>query len=207
MVHLTVCSYHVTYAFQSESTLYISDKCHVLLSTNNELTVRINKVQVKNSQSEKLLGITIDNDLKFEDHINICRKASAKISALSRKAPYLDFVKRKQMTTFFKSQFSYSPLTWITHSRKLKNKLTRLYERCLRVTYNDSLSSFEELLERDNSVSVHNRNIQYLAIELHKVFHGICPEIMKDVFLLSTSSNYDIRRRCTFTIRSVKTVY
>ena len=51
-----------------------------LLNTSNELTVKINEVQIKNSQSEKLLGITIDNDLKFEDHINnICRKASAKI--------------------------------------------------------------------------------------------------------------------------------
>ena len=57
-----------------------ADKCHVLLNTSNELTVKINEVQIKNSQSEKLLGITIDNDLKFEDHINnICRKASAKI--------------------------------------------------------------------------------------------------------------------------------
>ena len=62
-----------------------ADKCHVLLNTSNELIVKINEVQIKNSQSEKLLGITIDNDLKFEDHINnICRKASAKISALSR---------------------------------------------------------------------------------------------------------------------------
>ena len=38
------------------------------------------EVQIKNSLLERLLGITIDNDLKFEDHINnICRKASAKI--------------------------------------------------------------------------------------------------------------------------------
>ena len=62
-----------------------ADKCHVLLSTSNELTVKNNEVQIKISQSKKLLGITINNDIKFEDHINnICRKASAKISALSR---------------------------------------------------------------------------------------------------------------------------
>ena len=86
------------------------------------------------------------------------------------------------------------------------------------------LSSFEELPERDNSVSVHNRNIpcqsielytvsmdnkniQCLAIELYKVFNYISPDIMKYVFSLSTSSNYSIRSRRTFTIRSVKTVY
>ena len=69
------------------------------------------------------------------------------------------------------------------------------------------LSSIEELLERDNSVSVHNRNIQCLAIELYKVFSAIYPGIVKDVFPLNTSSSYDIRSRRTFTAKSVKTVY
>ena len=83
----------------------------------------------------------------------------------------MDLPKRKQiMSAFFKSQFSYSPLTWMMDSTKLNNKITPLHERCLRVTY-DGLSSIEELLERDNSVSVHNRNIRCLAIELFKVFH------------------------------------
>ena len=93
------------------------------------------------------------------------------------------------------------------HSRKLNNKINQLHERCLRVTCNDGLSSFEELYERDNSVSVHNRNIQCLAFELYKVFNDICPNIMKDVFPLSTSSNYNITSRRTFTTRSVKTMY
>ena len=120
----------------------------------------------------------------------------------------MDLPKRKQiMNVTFKSQFSYRPLTWMMYSRKLNDKIKRLHERCLRITYNDSLSSFEELLERDNSVSVHNGNIQYLAIELCKVFNGICPDIMKDVFPLSTSSNYDIRSRGTFTTSSVTAVY
>ena len=111
------------------------------------------------------------------------------------------------MNAFFKSQFSYSPVAWIMHSRKLKKKINRLHERCLHLAYNDDLSSFEELLERGNSVSVRKRNIQCLAIELYKVFNDICPDIMKNVFPLSASSNCDIRSRCTFTTRSVKTVY
>ena len=92
-----------------------ADRCRVLLSTRNKLPVKINEVQIKNSQSEKLLGITIDNYLKFEDHLNnMCRKASTKISTLSRIAPYMDLPKRKQiMDALFKSQFSYSPLTWM----------------------------------------------------------------------------------------------
>ena len=64
------------------------------------------------------------------------------------------------MHAFFKSLFSHSTLASMIHSRRLKNKINWLHERCLRVTDEDVLSSIEELLERDNSVLVHNRNIQ-----------------------------------------------
>ena len=93
------------------------------------------------------------------------------------------------------------------HCRKLKNKKNRLLERCLPVTYNDGPSSFEELLERDNCVLLRNQNIQCLTIELYKVYNGMWPDIMKDVFPLNTSSNYYIRSTNTFTTKSVKTVY
>ena len=62
-----------------------ADEYHVLLNTNNDLTFNINEVQIKISQLEKLLGITIDTDLKFEDHVNnIWGKTSARINALSK---------------------------------------------------------------------------------------------------------------------------
>ena len=51
--------------FEEDETKANVDKCHVLLSTINELTVKINEIQIKNSQLEKLLGMAIDNDLKF----------------------------------------------------------------------------------------------------------------------------------------------
>ena len=87
-----------------------ADKCHVLLNISNGLTVKTNEVQTKNSQWEKVLGIAIDNDLKFEGRIN--NIASAKIIALSRIAPYMDLPKRKQiMDAFFKTRFTCSPLT------------------------------------------------------------------------------------------------
>ena len=59
-----------------------ADKCHVLLSKSNDLTVKINGVEIKNSQSVKLPRTNIYNDLKLEDHINIkCGKAIANVSA------------------------------------------------------------------------------------------------------------------------------
>ena len=53
-------------------------------------------------------------------------------------------------------------------SRALNSKINRLHERCLGIIYNDKTSYFNELLEKDNSVSIHERNIQALAIEIVK---------------------------------------
>ena len=186
-----------------------ASKCHVLLSTDKRVHVNIDSAQIENSEYEKLLGVTIDSKLTFEKHIQqICAKASSKLKALARITPFMNIEKRKiLMNAFFNSQFSYCPLTWMFHSRKLNNKINKLHERCLRIVYNDSISSYEELLESDNSVSIHIRNLQALAIELYKVVNGLSPDIMKDVFPLNTSSNYNTRNRRVFHSRPIKTVY
>ena len=54
------------------------------------------------------------------------------------------------------------------HSREINNKINNLHERALRIAYKDTESSFEELLVKDNSVSMHHRNIQRLATEPYK---------------------------------------
>ena len=43
-----------------------ADNYHALLNTINELSIKINVVQIKNSQLEKLLGITFSNDLNLK---------------------------------------------------------------------------------------------------------------------------------------------
>ena len=54
-----------------------------------------------------------------------------------------------------------------------KKKISRLHENCLRIICGDKQSSFEELLEKDSSVSIHEWNIQILATEMYKVSKGI----------------------------------
>ena len=87
------------------------------------------------------------------------------------------------MKAFVESQFGYCPLIWMFHSRGLNNKINRIHERALRITYKDKSSTFQELLEKDNSVSIHHRNVQKLAIEIYKVLHGFSPPILNDIFV------------------------
>ena len=57
------------------------------------------------------------------------------------------------MKAFIMSPFSYCPLVWMCHSRTLNNKINKLHERALQLVYDDSQSTFEELLNIDKSVS------------------------------------------------------
>ena len=56
------------------------------------------------------------------------------------------------------------------YSKTANNKINKLHERALRLVYDDYVSTFKELLEKDNSFNIHRYNIQTLCIELYKVF-------------------------------------
>ena len=186
-----------------------TSKIYLLISSGENVHVNIGTSQIKNSDCKKLLGIDIDCKLSFENHINqICSKARPKIKALARIAPFLNKRKRKLLlNAFFKSQFSYCSLSWMFLSRTLSSKISRLHERCLRIIYHDNTISFPDLLEIDNSVSVHH--IQVMAIELYKFFNGLSPKLVSDCFKLNNMSVYNTRDRSAFYFYSlpVSTVF
>ena len=82
------------------------------------------------------------------------------------------------MKSFIFSQFGYCPLVWMFHTQQLNNRMNRIHERALCLVYKDDASSFEKLLDKDKSFTVHERNIQTLAIELYKVAYRLSPKIM-----------------------------
>ena len=98
------------------------------------------------------------------------------------------------MKAFITSQFSSCPLIWMFQSRNLNNKINRIHEGAHRLVCQNNLS-FSELLDLDNSVTVHQKNLQVLVTEIYKVKNGIAPEIMKDIFELQNPS-YNLRSSC-----------
>ena len=70
------------------------------------------------------------------------------------------------------------------HGRIVNKKINQLHERALKIVYKDYTISFEDLLKRDNFITIHHRNIQSQAIELFKVKQNLSHSLLCNVFKL-----------------------
>ena len=153
------------------------------------------------------MGVKIDNKLSFSEHVSsICKKGNQKLHAMARISKFLSNDKLRILTkAFIESQFGYCPLIWMHHNRTLNNKINKLRERALRIVYKNQNASFQDLLDKDNSVTIHDRNIQKLATEMYKMKNDLSPNIMKDIFTLNKNP-YNLRKDHTFYADNVHTV-
>ena len=151
------------------------DKYHLLINNTKEsFQIKTGNETVSSSKYEKLLGVKIDHELHFTEHVSsLCKKPSQKLNALSRIASSTIFNQRRLiLNSFITSHFSYCPIICMFHSRKLNERINHIHERALRIVYKDFNSSFQELLIEDNSLNIHHRNLQKLVTEIFKVKNG-----------------------------------
>ena len=168
------------------------EKCHVIILGNTKIdddfTVQIGNASVTPESEVTLLGITLDNKLDFTSHISkICKGATNKINALLRIAKHLKMPQKKLLVNaFFCSHFNYCPLVWMFSTKDANNKIEKLHKRALQIIHSDydSALNYEDLLLRDISVTIHQRNLQFLMTEIFKTIHGLNPSFMKEFFIM-----------------------
>ena len=114
--------------------------------------------------------------------------------------------RRLLMNSFFASQFNYCPLVWMCHNRSVNNKINPLHEGCLRIVYSDSVSSFDDLLDKDRSVSVHVKNIETFAIEMFEVSNKLTLPLMSEIYVKPNNA-YNLRNTSEFVRPKVHSVF
>ena len=174
-----------------------TDKCRPILSgyKHEQVWAYIGKDLIWESNNVKLLGITIDRDLKFEKHVlKLCSIANQKLSALSKMAKSLSFNKKRTLFKgFVEFQFKYFPIVWMFHGLRTNNKINRLHERALRIIKDDGVSTFDQLLAMDKSFCIHHQNIQRLLTEIYSALHDTSGNSLKELF---------VKRESTISLRS-----
>ena len=94
----------------TEVKLY-TDKCHLLLNSQEPNTLKLGDLYKNNSLSEKLLGITFDCTLNLTNTSKVFAKkqeVTQKLNTLARLAPYMGTNKKHiLMNAIFKSEVNY----------------------------------------------------------------------------------------------------
>ena len=144
--------------FESNYMMLNQDKCHFLFSGHKYETLFVNLGETKawESKQQKLLGILIDRDLKFDEYVLLqCKKAGKKLTALIRISKFMTFGQKRNMKAFTESQFGYCPIVWMLCERQTNARINHIHQMALRTVYNDEIGPFEELLGRDKSETIH----------------------------------------------------
>ena len=121
-----------------------SDKCNLPVCGHKFecMICKIENSHVIETHLVKLLDIKIQSELTFNNYME---------AVCSRLCSIIPFQKRKiLMHAFF-------------HSRRINTKINNLHCRALHVIYLGDASSFEELLGRDDSFTIHQRNENILT--------------------------------------------
>ena len=180
-----------------------------MLSTDEFFSIKIDHKVIKNSNNKKLLGINLNNRLGFDTHVTIiCNRVSKKLHASARILRFMNIHKRRmKMKDLIISEFGYCLLVSMFQSRKLNSRVNKFHERTLRIVHQDYASLFTELLQKDNSTTLGNRNIQLLATELFKVKNWLLPPFRNEIFVEMARHYYDLRKKTEFERNNVKTMY
>ena len=115
--------------FHENVMVLTAKKCHCMcFGTSNENDDFIfDGIKLPNSCEEKILGVIIDNELKFDPHIrSMCKKAAQKLRVLNRISTLLDPEKKRFVfNAVIKSHFKYCPLIWMFGSGRSNNLINQ----------------------------------------------------------------------------------
>ena len=161
------------------------DKCFIL---------KINPIEIGNTSEVELLGLTIDDKLKFDAHIDkLCKTARSKLHALRRIRTFLTLEQAKLLaSSFVNTKFWYAPIIWMFASKNSMLKVNEIHRRTLRVVYDDYNSTYEKILASHNDISIHEKHLKHLTIEVYKSLTNLNPEFMWP-FFKNKSIPYNLR--------------
>ena len=190
------------------------DKFQAILLAPSVRETLIKPINIKDSiittaHSVNILGIEIDDKLKFNTHINsICRKAARQLNVLRRLSSLLDQESRMAIfRAFIVSNFNYCPLVWHLCGKRNTSKIEKLQERALRFVFNDFTSYYENMLKKAELTTLTLSRIKPLALEVYKALHGHSPPpYMKDMFTSRQEQKHSLRNENQLNIPFSRTV-
>ena len=156
--------------------------------------IEVKDVKIRCQNVVKLLGIYIDDKLKFTTHIDhICSTASTQLKIMYRFKKVLTVEDKTDMyRSFVLANFNYCPIVWHYCDVNMMRKMEKLQERALRYLLNDHTSDYQTLLFKSGFDTLHLRRIKAIACEVFKSINDLNPSFVKEMFEVK-ETRYNLR--------------
>ena len=186
-----------------------SDKFKAFVIDKRRTNYTNEKIQISNEDiqivpSVKLLRITIDDHLNFNEHMSrICKSTANHLNVLKT---FLGSDERKVLVnSFVLSNFNYCPLVWFVSTSTSLRRIEILHKRALRFLLNDYVSSCEQLLQKSSKASINLRNHRVLWNDIFKTIIDLNPSDIKEIFERSVSNKRPVRNNYKMNLVTRKT--
>ena len=184
---LTVCKW-----FNSNGLAVNHDKFLTMWLGNNMdvPTYDLGSSVISLVHSMKLLGVTIDKDLNFTEHVtDIVRRVSNQIQVLQRHKKLINTdTKTKLYNAYLLPHLYYCCIVWHHCGQRNLKKLEKINERGLRYVFNDYDSNYMQLLNCMGQPSLFNGRIHHILTLVYKSLNGLAPEYITNMFNHKTHS-------------------
>ena len=138
----------------------------------------------------KLLGVTIDKDLNFTEHVaDIVRRISNQIQVMQRHKKLINTdTKTTLYNAYLLPHLYYCCAVWHHCGQRSLKKLEKINERSLRFVFNDNDSNYMQLCNRVGQPSLFNGRVHYILTVVYKSLNGLALEYITNMFSLKTHS-------------------
>ena len=181
-----------------------SGKCHVLTLgklENIRIAYRyiIQGQEIEHVFSEKDLGVYIDSELTFDEHVtNKVRIANALLGQIRRSFSYLDSSSfAKLFKSFVRPHLEFSQSVWAPRFKKHIKLLENVQERGTKLVDGFQNLTYNERLRRLKMTTLAYRRMRGDTIEVYKHFHVYDRRTITDTF----SPRERVTRRHRFQLR------
>ena len=151
---------------------------------HHNINVQINGINIANVDSDKILGVYLDNNLLMNVHIDhICTKLSRLLGLLYRIRGCLSIeAKILFYNSYVQPCFDYCVTTWGFCSNTHISRFSRLQKRFARVILNNYTSPSLNLFTRLNWLNVMERIEFSTSVLVFKCLNNLAPEILQSLF-------------------------
>ena len=157
-----------------------ADKFQAIILNKKESKAKykltIDNNDIKPTKSVKLLGITTDKCLRFDQHIsNLYSKAATQLNALGRLQKYMPKPEKVAIVSFIYANFNCCSLVWHFSAWESIRKNENIQKRCLRLVLDDYDSDYDVLLRKSGKVTMEIKRLRVLAIEICETVNNLNP--------------------------------